>query len=235
VALPVLPPPYTLVLVDRERDPLAHARAHAARAVEDGLLVLADRTDRLALALLLEPDRPRAATLETLYVLANAAADTLAAHLPPLLPVGLGWPGRLLVDGAEVGRLRLAVADGVTEAPPAWLVLGLELRLAAGPEEPGRDPGRAALEEIAGDVPGSVELAESLSRHFLSWLERLEQEGPGPLRAAWNARCHERGRATRLTLDGHEASGTLVGLDGTGALRLGGHRLPLEAALGALA
>lgn len=234
MALPVLPPPYTLVLVDRERDPLAHARAHAARGVEDGLLVLADRADRLALALLLEPDRPRAATLETLYLLANAAADMLATHLPPLLPVGLGWPGRLLVDGAEVGRLRLAVADGAPEAPPAWLVLGLDLALAAGPDEPGRDPERAALEELAGEAPDPVELTESLSRHLLSWLERLEREGPGPLRAAWNARCHGRGRPAKLALDGRALEGTLVGIDASGALRLGTHRLPLEAALGAL-
>lgn len=232
--LPILPPPYTLALVDRERDPLEHARARSRAGVLDGLLVLADRTDRLALALLLEPDRPRAPTLLALYLLANAAADALAARLPPLLPVTHRWPGGLLVDGAEIGRLRLAVADGPAEQPPAWIVLGLDIRLAAG-VEPGLEPDRTSLAELGCADTTAVELAEGVSRHFLTWLERLEQDGLGPVRATWNARCHERGRQVALALDGGPHVGTLRGIDADGALELGQTRLPLEAALGALA
>lgn len=228
---PLLPPAYTLVMVDRERDPVAHARARGMHEVEDGLVVIADREDRLALALLLEPDRDRASTLLTFYAHADAAADVLAAHLPPLLPVTLAWPGWILVDGGRIGRLRLVLAEDRAGEPPAWLVLGLELELAGRPTEPGERPDRTSLAELgAGDLSTTL-LAESWSRHFLAWLERLEREGFEPVRAAWNGRCHDRGRRTSLPIAGRTLHGTMGGIDEAGALRIGEIRLPLEALL----
>lgn len=228
---PVLPPAYTLAIVERGRDPLEHARRRLGGGVEDGLLVLEDRTDRLELALTLEPDRDRAASLLVLPVLAVAVADTLAAHLPPMLPVTLGWPGRVLVDGADVGRLRLALASGPADEPPAWLLLGVSLDIVGPSEEPGREPGRIGLTEAGCAELDPARLAESWSRHFLSWLDRLESEGFEPVRASWNARCHERGRRAALAIGGRGFHGTLGGLERDGSFAIGEARLPLEAAL----
>lgn len=232
---PVLPPPYTLALLERGRDPLEHARARLARGVEDGLLLLEDRADRLELALTLEPDRDRAASLLVLPTLAVAVADTLAAHLPPMLPVGLAWPGRVLVDGAMVGRLRLALPAGPAERPPEWLLLAVSLDLAGPGEEPGRAPDRTGLAEAGCAELDPARLAESLSRHFLSWLDRLDAEGFEPVRASFNARCHERGRRGSLSIGGRRFHGTVGGLERDGAFRIGETRLPLEAALAELA
>lgn len=231
---PVLPPVYGLALIERGRDPFAHARSRLARGVEDGLVLLEDRGDRLELALLLEPDRDRAACLLLLPTLAVATADTLAAHLPPMMPVGLVWPGRLLVDGAEIGRLRFAIAPGPAEAPPAWLLLGVSLDLVGPASEPGRDPGRIGLAEAGAGEVDTAGLAESWSRHFLSWLDRLESEGFEPVRASWNARCHERGRRATLLLAGRERIGTVGGLEPDGTFRIGEARLSLETVLAEL-
>jgi BirA family biotin operon repressor/biotin-[acetyl-CoA-carboxylase] ligase len=231
VTPPVLPPAYSFAMVERGRDPLAHARRRLVSGVEDGLLLLEDRTDRLELALTLEPDRDRAGSLLVLPVLAVAVADTLAALLPPLLPVTLGWPGRVLVDGALVGRLRLALPPGPAAERPAWLLLGVSLDIAGPTEEPGREPGRLGLSETGCTELDPARLAEALSRHFLSWLDRFETEGLEPVRASWNARCHDRGRRARLMIAGQEWLGTVGGLERDGTFRLGEGRLSLEAAL----
>ncbi|MCS6781160.1 MAG: biotin/lipoate--protein ligase family protein [Geminicoccaceae bacterium] len=228
---PLLPPAYTLVMVDRERDPVAHARARAASAIEDGLVVVADREDRLALALLVEPDRDPASARLVFYAHANAAADVLAAHLPPLLPVTVAWPTAILVDGAEIGRLRLALGGDRDGESPAWLVLGLELELVGRSGEPGERPDRTTLAELGAGHLSSTMLAESWSRHFLAWLDRFEREGFGPVRAAWNARCHGRGRRTSLVIAGRPLHGTMAGIDEAGALRIGETRVPLETVL----
>lgn len=231
--LPVLPSVYSLVVTGS--DPFARAKAQACERVEDGLLVLADRADRLLLALLLEPDRPRSSSLLVFYAHANAVGDALAALLPPLLPVTFGWPASVLVDGANVGRLRLAIADcGGSEVPP-WLVLGIELELAGGPGEPGERPEQAGLAELGALDLDPARLTEAWSRHFLTWLERFEREGFEPVRLVWNARCHDRGRRIELHLGGQIYAGAVVGLDGEGALRIGAGRVPLEAALAELA
>jgi BirA family biotin operon repressor/biotin-[acetyl-CoA-carboxylase] ligase len=231
----VLPPGYSPAIVERGRDPLEHARRRLVSGVEDGLLLVEDRADRLELALTLEPDRDRAGTLLVLPILAVAVADTLAAHLPPMLPVTLGWPGRVLVDGGLVGRLRLALPPGRAEDRPAWLLLGVSLDIVGPAEEPGRRPDRIGLAETGCSELDPAGLAESLSRHFLSWLDRFETEGFGPVRANWNARCHDRGRRVRLSIAGQEWLGTVGGLERDGTFRLGEARLSLEAALPELA
>ncbi|MCS6878320.1 MAG: hypothetical protein N2038_03560 [Geminicoccaceae bacterium] len=229
---PLLPSVYSLVMIGAERDPFARARTQALERIEDGLVVLADRPDRLVLALLLEPDRERAASLLVYYAHANAVGDALAAHLPPLLSVSLRWPGTVLVDGARIGRLRLALAEN---GPiPAWLVLGVELDLSGGPGEPGERPHEAGLAELGAVDLTVTSLAEAWSRHFLTWLDRLEREGFGAVRSAWNARCHDRGRRVALLLREREYVGTVHGIDERGDFRVGEARVPLEHALAEL-
>lgn len=231
----VLPPAYSPAIVERSRDPLEHARRRLVAGVEDGLFLVEDRTDRLELALTLEPDRDRAQTLLVLPVLAVAVADTLSAYLPPMLPVTLGWPGRILVDGGLVGRLRLSLPPGAAEERPAWLLLGVSLDIAGPGEEPGRRPDRVGLAETGCTELDPAALAESVSRHFLSWLDRFEAEGFAPVRANWNARCHDRGRRGRVDIGDRTWQGTLRGLERDGSFSIGETRLSLEAALPELA
>jgi biotin-(acetyl-CoA carboxylase) ligase len=141
----------------------------------------------------------------------------------------------VLVDGGLVGRLRLALPPGRAEDRPAWLLLGVSLDIVGPAEEPGRRPDRIGLAETGCSELDPAGLAESLSRHFLSWLDRFEAEGFGPVRANWNARCHDRGRRVRLSIAGQEWLGTLGGLERDGSLAIGETRLSLEVALPELA
>jgi BirA family biotin operon repressor/biotin-[acetyl-CoA-carboxylase] ligase len=202
-------------MVEAGRDPLVRAVELAGAQVRDGELVLADRADRLALALLLQPDEPRAATLQAHYVLQVAAADMLAAILPPMMAVRLDWPQRLLVDGATLGRCRLRIAAAPTDVP-AWLVLALDLAIRLGDGEPGERPDRVALAELGVADQDAAALAERLTRHFLTWIDRWHAEGFAPVRRTWNA---------------YAAAGAL---DRAGAFEDAGRRRPLESVLEAL-
>jgi BirA family transcriptional regulator, biotin operon repressor / biotin---[acetyl-CoA-carboxylase] ligase len=237
LALPLLPPAFQLVALDREVDAFERAVRLAPRGLDDGTVYWTDRADRLALAVALEPEAPTGATLEAVYVLAVAVGDALGALLPPQLPLAFAWPGGIVLDGAELGRVRAAVAPTLDagEAPP-WLVLGLDLAVGDRPGEPGTRPSLTSLSEsgAGGEEVTAARLAEGVARHFLAWTHRWLEEGPAPVRAAWDARCFRKGEAATLGLAGGRFSGEVGGLDRAGRFRIGGAALPLESALAEL-
>lgn len=230
--VPLLPPAFRLVVVDREVDAFERARGAAPQGLDDGTAYWTDRGDRLRLAFAFRPQTGRAEALETVYVLGVAAADALAAAVPAGLPLGLGWPGDLVLDGARVGRLRVALGPGEM---PSWLVLGVGIDLGPSAREPGETPDLTTLADAgAEDEVTGAALAEGVARHLLHWLDRWAEDGLGPVRAAWNRRCHRRGEVARLELAGAMRAGPIGGLDAAGRFRIGSQALPLEAALDGL-
>ncbi|HEY0836235.1 MAG TPA: biotin/lipoate--protein ligase family protein [Azospirillum sp.] len=167
------------------------ARAQARAGAEPGTLVWVRRPDRLDCAVVLAPDRPLADTRLSLPVFMLALADALGALGPPRTAVSFRRPGRIVVNGAEVGGVRFATApDTAEDAIPGWAVVGAGIDVLGTPEDdsPGRHPDRTALrEEGFGDL-AVPDLLESVGRHLLSWLDVWETEGPAPVRHAWRRR-----------------------------------------------
>ena len=98
---------------------------------------------------MLEPERPLGAARLALLVAANALADALGVLGPPEVPLGWRWPGILLVNGGDCGRLRLASPAGVRGRRRCRTGCG-RLRGGAGRpagREPGADAGPHRLEE----------------------------------------------------------------------------------------
>jgi BirA family transcriptional regulator, biotin operon repressor / biotin---[acetyl-CoA-carboxylase] ligase len=230
--LPSLPPAFHLIGLDREVPAFDRAVRAAPRGADDGTVYWTERSDRLELAVVLEPEAPSAATLEAVYVLTVAAGEALAHALPPAVPIAYAWPGDILLDGARTGAVRAAVARVADPAVvPPWLVLGLRLDVASPAADPGRLPDRTSLaDQGAGDAT-VTELVEGVTRQLLLWTSRWLEDGPAPVRAAWNRRCYRRGETGGLTLGEERIEGVIAGLDGGGALVVGGRRLGLEAAL----
>ncbi len=234
--LPLLPPAFHLVALDPELDAFARAVRAAPRGIDDGTLYWADRSDRLDLAIVLEPEAPAARTLEALYVLTLAAGDAMAALLPPSVPVAFAWPGELILAGARAGKVRAALAP-VADADglPPWLVLALQIDVGPLGDKPGLIPDRTSLHgEGAGDAE-VVPLVESVSRHFLHWTNRWHEDGLEPVRAAWNARCYRRGEPSTLAVAGQRVEGPVEGLDRRGAFVVGGRSSELIHSLEMLA
>lgn len=213
--LPVLPPAYTLVALDRDVPAFERAIAAAPRGLEDGTVYWTDRADRLELGIALEPEAPPEATLLAVYVLTVAVGDALTGLRSPVERVAFAWPGHLLASDQELGRVRARLAPAAPETAPPWLVLGLSLAWAP--------------------RGGVAELVEGVGHHFLRWTGRRLAAGLDPVRAAWNRRCYRRGEDGALRLDGRAIAGRIEGLDEAGAFVIGGQRLALSDALASLA
>lgn len=224
--LPVLPPAYNLVALEREIGAFERAVRAAPRGLDDGTVYWTDRGDRLEMAVVLEPEAPAPTTLEAFYVMTVAAGDALGALLPPVKPVAFAWPGHILLDGAGIGRVRAALAPvaGAAAVPP-WLVLGLGIAVGPRGPDPGHDPERTSLhDEGAGDVTVAG-LVEAVGRHFLHWTGRWLDDGLAPVRASWNRQCFRRHEHGELVLGQRRITGSIEGLDADGAFVIGAERL----------
>jgi BirA family biotin operon repressor/biotin-[acetyl-CoA-carboxylase] ligase len=180
-ALPELPSLFTPVVALREGgDALARAVALAPEKGA-GTLVWVRSASRVEAAVVLEPEAGLAASRPALFVAASALADALAAFGPPEVPLTFRWPATVLVNGAEVGRARLAWPEGALEgASPDWLVVAVEARISF-PRgwEPGHGLQQTALSEEGWDEGATVpELTAAWARHLMANIAEWGREPP---------------------------------------------------------
>lgn len=180
--LPDLPSVFTPHALREGGDAMAEAVRRAGPEVGEGAGTLAwvGAYARAEAAVVLEPELPLGAARLALPVAANALAEALGAYGPPEVPLVWRWPGTLLVNGGDCGRLRLAAPPGAAEtAVPDWIVVGFEVTLAApAGREPGADPGRTCLEEEGFAGLDAATLTASWARHLMAGLDRWEAAGP---------------------------------------------------------
>jgi len=236
-----LPSIYQPLALSPPSNPFDEACALATAQGEPGTFLWARREDRAQCAALLAPDRPAARALLVAYVALLGLRDALGTVAPPAVPATFGWPDRLLVNGAVAGGIRVRLPpvkdpDGV----PDWLVVGLEVLIAGDPEDsdPGRHVDRTSLYEEGCGAVTVTSLLESFGRYFLNWINRWQDDGFAPVKAAWLARAEGYEEEVEFRLDGHHHAGKFVAIDDSGDLvleRAGERsRLSLAAALSAL-
>jgi hypothetical protein len=181
-----LPPLFRLVGLREHGDAHAHAVRIAAEAGA-GTLVRVRRFEGMELALVLEPAEELAGARRALMAVMLAVADALTVAAPPERPVGFAWPATILVDGATVGRCRLAWPDHTPEHEvPAWLVVSCQLRLQRlrGPE-PGRAPEMTSLRDEGFEELDADALLCSFASHLMRQLHDWEAMGFRPLAERW--------------------------------------------------
>lgn len=167
----ILPPPYRLVPISH-CGAFDHARALARAGAEDGTLVWSQDRRLFDCAVVLEQEPELDAMPPILGAGLLALGDAVATAAPPNAELAIGGPDRLLVNGAPVGGVRLAVETG-------RLVLGGSVDVLGDPDDdaPGRHPERTALrEEGFGDVDTAA-LVNGFSRHLLLWIDRWLEDG----------------------------------------------------------
>jgi biotin-(acetyl-CoA carboxylase) ligase len=189
------------------------ARAMALAAERGaGTLAWVRSAARAEAAVVLEPEMPLAAARLAFLAAANALADALAAFGPPEIPVEFAWPGRLLVNGAGCGTVRLAAPPGAAEdAMPDWLVVGMEVRLTLSlPMEPGEVPDLTALTEEGWEPLSATELTAAWARHLMAGLDDWQARGPKRLSERYLARLAESRDLPGLRRGIDPATGDLV-------------------------
>ena len=180
--LPELPSIFTPVVPLREAgDAMARALALAPEHGA-GTLAWVRSAARAEAAVVLEPELPLVAARPALHAAASALADALAALGPPEVSLMLRWPDRLIVNGGEVGRVRLAWPAGAAEdAVPDWIVVGMEARLMfPSGWDPGHGVGQTALQEEGWDPAEATaeELTAAWARHLMAGLSEWQRRDP---------------------------------------------------------
>jgi BirA family transcriptional regulator, biotin operon repressor / biotin---[acetyl-CoA-carboxylase] ligase len=235
---PVFPPLFRPFAVTPELDPFERCLSVAADGAEPGTLLWSIGTEACECAIVLAPEQPLEPSLPIVLVAALGLADALGALLPPVVAVTFGWPDRIEVNGGVVGGVRLAGAEtAAPETIPDWLVVGfgIAMRGTWPDDEPGHRLQRTTLaDEGFGDVL-TIDLLEAFSRHFLSWINRWQEDGMEPVVQAWLARATGLGKPIELEVGGRAYSGTFAGLTESGGMRLVKegitHTIPLDEAM----
>ncbi len=219
---PALPPAYRLVLVATDDAPFDAAREACATG-EDGDFFWSARPDRLDCAILLHPDLPAARADILAYVALVGLGDAVGAQAPPAIAVTFRWPDTLLVNGAVAGGIRIATAATPSaDVIPAWQVLGITVALHGDKADPspGDRPEVTTLYDEGATEVSAASLAESLSRHLLTWIHRWQEEGFAPISESWLARAEGYQKDVDWSLADDQASGRFIGLDEDGGALL---------------
>ncbi len=230
---PVFPPLLNGIAVQPGIDSASVAIA-AVRKAEAGAgdLFWSQSEDRLNMAVVLEPDVPFSRAAQVRHVLAVAFGDAFGAISPPEIAVHYRWPGDILVNGARAGGIRLDVPAGLSaDDVPDWMVLSLDvaITLDLSVENPGELPDSTTLhEEGAGEVTRTM-LIESVSRHFLTWIDGWMNEGFKGVHDNWLGRVFGSDEDVTFRHAGATVCGRVTGMDEDGNLLFAAADKPVQA------
>ncbi len=200
-------PEGTLVVTDAQR----RGRGRAGHA-----WISAPGRDLLVSLVLRHEGEPAEALALTLVV-SLALATVLSRHADARLEVK--WPNDVVCGRGKVAGI---LAEAIhRRGEPASIVLGMGIDVnSEAADFPAGVPAvslrmlrgeRLDRATVLGDVLGGVE----------TWLERLRQDGFGPLAGAYDARLAVRGRRVRVRRGGRKLAGVALGVAEDGGLRVG--------------
>jgi len=199
---------------------VAVADAAAGRAGA-GDLYWSRSEDRLSMAVVLEPDVSLSRAAQMHLLLMVAFGDAFGAISPPEIGIHYRWPGDILVNGAKAGEVLTFVPAGCDAADePAWMVVALDVNITLdlSVPNPGERMDATTLhEEGAGDVD-RTRLAESASRHFLTWIDTWSHDGFKPVHENWVGRMAGEGKTVTVRDGARQLAGHMTGLDEDGNL-----------------
>jgi BirA family biotin operon repressor/biotin-[acetyl-CoA-carboxylase] ligase len=168
-------------------------------------------------SLLIRPRVPLTTVMQLSLLAGVAAHDALAKLTGGALDIRLKWPNDILLGKAKLGGILLESANGGTPDDPA-VVIGTGLNLAHAPQDLGR-----AVASLAGHGHSVTPEAalEALAHATAEWLSRWRSgEAFDAIRAAWAERAQPIGQPLSVHLGSDRLSGSFLGIDETGALRL---------------
>lgn len=209
-----LPPLFQEQAITGPADPFAKACALAATGCDSGLLVHNVTPDILHAAIIFAPEVPLEQAMAVMCVCGLGFQNALGALAPPEVAVHLTWPGDIIINGANAGRMRVAASTTNPTQEPNWLVVGLEVQLLPrSVQDPGLAPDQTSLfEEGCGDV-SNIRLLESWVRHTMVWLNDLDMDEKTSLHEEWRALVREIGEDISVEHNGNPLKGKFLGID----------------------
>lgn len=231
-----LPPGYRLRCYDSIDSTNAEALRLASLGEPGGLWLLAGeqrggrgRAGRnwvsppgnLYASLLLRPACSAAAAPQLSLLTALAAHEAIRAASsdrlrPPIL--ALKWPNDILLNGCKAGGILLE-SSGAARQPGFAVAIGIGLNVVHHPIDLARATAHLANATPSLDVPGLFQqLASTMAKWLGIWAEGANF---GAVREAWQAASIRIGAPISVNINGAAIEGVFLGIDSTGALRLG--------------
>ncbi|HEX3863595.1 MAG TPA: biotin--[acetyl-CoA-carboxylase] ligase [Stellaceae bacterium] len=170
----------------------------------------------LYLSLVLRPDQPPAITAQLGFVAAVALGVALRVLTPLADRLRFKWPNDLLLDGCKIAGILLeseiAASDRVD-----FVVIGIGVNIASAPS--GVEYPAISLAAVGAAIDPE-DLLPEFTRQFDRWERCWQQEGFGPVRAAWLDGAGGLGDGIRVRLERSTLYGRFCDLDQDGALVL---------------
>ncbi len=178
--------------------------------------------DVLDITMVLEPEVSAGRSLQMLFAAMVAFADSFGAIGPPEVGIFYRWPNVMLINAAQVGVARVGMPRCDAGDVPAWMAVGLDVRIQPDPRSP--EPGYNLLntslwDEGAGEVDRTM-LVESFARHFLTWINTWTEEGFKPVHEAWLGRAIGHKEVLDIQWQGKKYKGMFLSIDEEGNLLL---------------
>ncbi len=222
LADPTFPPLLTGNPVDEQDDPFAVARLKAsAGEAGAGDAFWSRDAARFRVAIVLEPDVEAARAMQMQFAAMVALGDALGAIAEPEIGIYYRWPGGIMINGARVGGVSVALPENVAGTDvPDWMVVAAKLQIHGDVEDlnPGLDPDNTSLYEEGGMDITRTDLIDSFCRHFLVWINEWENEGFKGIHENWVGRYRALDEEVDLEHGGEAHKGKFVGLDDLGNL-----------------
>jgi BirA family biotin operon repressor/biotin-[acetyl-CoA-carboxylase] ligase len=226
------PPLYELVVVDKTDSARAYAERLAAQGAREGTLVWAkSQTEGLGrnncfwmsgyknlhLGLVLKPEQPFDIACQVSLVATICTAMAISEQAEPMAELRYRWPNDVLLNRGKVAGITLSGSLGSGNIPE-WMVLGINVNVLDNPNSLGFDS--ASMRGEGFESHDRVQLAETLCRQFLSWINRWADDGFAPIRKAWLMRARGDALLQTIRLQDSEITGTFDDLDEQGTISL---------------
>jgi len=214
------------VALDLARDGAEHGTAVVAETQTAGRGRLgrsfhSPAHQNLYTSLVLRPELTIAEAPTWILAAAIAVADTVAETLDDDAAVEIKWPNDVLLSGLKTSGILMELGAEATRVEMLVLGIGVNLNV---DRETFPDEFRhlaTSLGSHAGRKIERVAFTRRLYTNLESVLDACAEKGFGAVRGRFDARFRMRGRRVTVTqMDGGEQSGTAVGIDTDGALRL---------------
>lgn len=233
-----LPPIFRLQLIEPDLDVAAEAVRFANADGDPATIICAEREDVLDCGIILHPETDLNDAMLVIYVAALGLGDALGTVVQAGIDMTFRWPDIIEANLASVARLDLIIPDEAKGTDiPDWIIARMTTQVGDldGDWRDGPFPETSLAGEGCVEVT-TGQLLESFSRHFLTWLNRWQQDGFDPVRAMWLRHAGSHGAEIDLTTATGRHHGVFSGIGDDGALELDqGGRAPLRDALGASA
>lgn len=171
----------------------------------------------LSMSVILRPEIPPTRAPELTLVAAVALAETLTEAGAV---AQIKWPNDVQLDGRKVAGILTELSADTERVHFIVLGIGVNLNTDASdfPDDV-RDLATSVKLARAQTVPRALFTAALLTR-LEAWLDRWQEEGFGPVRAAWKAASSTLGKDVLVRSDAKELRGIAEDIDESGALML---------------